>query len=184
MWPFELWLSPDICSGVASFKTSCFIVSLKSKQLCQFYPKHLIVIFTYWHLTLDKDIFFNNLITDSQLLSIIYALNFRDVFKMHIDISKISSFLAPWLEKLMATYSSPLPGKSHGWRSLVGCSPWGCEELDRNEWLHFHFSLFTFMHWRRKWQSTPVFLPGESQGPRSLVDLAAAAVAAPWWWRK
>ena len=26
------------------------------------------------------------------------------------------------------------------------------------------FSLFTFMHWRRKWQPTPVFLPGESQG--------------------
>ena len=30
-------------------------------------------------------------------------------------------------------------------------------------------SLFTFMHWRRKWQPTPVFLPGESQGPGSLV---------------
>ena len=30
-------------------------------------------------------------------------------------------------------------------------------------------SLFTFMHWRRKWQPTPVFLPGESQGPESLV---------------
>ena len=30
-------------------------------------------------------------------------------------------------------------------------------------------SLFTFMHWRRKWQSTPVFLPGESQGWGSLV---------------
>ena len=29
-------------------------------------------------------------------------------------------------------------------------------------------SLFTFMHWRRKWQPTPVFLPGESQGPGSL----------------
>ena len=29
--------------------------------------------------------------------------------------------------------------------------------------------LFTFMHWRRKWQPTPVFLPGESQGQRSLV---------------
>ena len=51
-------------------------------------------------------------------------------------------------------------------------------------------SLFTFMHWRRKWQPTPVFLPGESQGRGSLVgchlwgshrvrhdwsDLAAAA---------
>ena len=34
-----------------------------------------------------------------------------------------------------------LPGKSHGQRSLVGCSPWGREELDRTEQLHFHFSL-------------------------------------------
>ena len=34
-----------------------------------------------------------------------------------------------------------LPGKSHGWRSLVGCSPWGCEELDTTERLSFHFSL-------------------------------------------
>ena len=30
-------------------------------------------------------------------------------------------------------------------------------------------SLFTFVHWRRKWQPTPVFLPGESQGRGSLV---------------
>ena len=30
-------------------------------------------------------------------------------------------------------------------------------------------SLFTFMHWRRKWQPTPVFLPGDSQGWGSLV---------------
>ena len=34
-----------------------------------------------------------------------------------------------------------LPGKSHGWRSLVGCSPWGCKESDTTERLHFHFSL-------------------------------------------
>ena len=31
------------------------------------------------------------------------------------------------------------------------------------------FSLFTCMHWRRRWQPIPVFLPGESQGRRSLV---------------
>ena len=30
-------------------------------------------------------------------------------------------------------------------------------------------SLFTFMHWRRKWQPTPLFLPGKSQGQGSLV---------------
>ena len=34
-----------------------------------------------------------------------------------------------------------LPGNSHGWRSLVGCSPWGREESDMTERLHFHFSL-------------------------------------------
>ena len=43
----------------------------------------------------------------------------------------------------------------------------GVAELDTTERLHFHFSLFT--HWRRKWQPTPVFLPGESQGWGSLV---------------
>ena len=31
-----------------------------------------------------------------------------------------------------------LPGKSHGQRSQVGCSPWSCEELDTTERLHFH----------------------------------------------
>ena len=60
-----------------------------------------------------------------------------------------------------------LPGESHGWRSLEGCSPWGREELDMTEWTSL--SLFTFMHWRRKWQPTPGFLPGESQGRGSLV---------------
>ena len=34
-----------------------------------------------------------------------------------------------------------LPGKSHGWGSLVGFSPWGHWESDMTEWLHFHFSL-------------------------------------------
>ena len=34
-----------------------------------------------------------------------------------------------------------LPGKSHGWRSLAGCSPWGCWGLNTTERLHFHFSL-------------------------------------------
>ena len=34
-----------------------------------------------------------------------------------------------------------LPGKSHGWRSLVGYGPWGSEESDMTEQLHFHFAL-------------------------------------------
>jgi len=42
------------------------------------------------------------------------------------------------------------------WRAIVHGVP--------NSW-----TLFTFMHWRRKWQPTPVFLLGESQGQGSLV---------------
>ena len=38
----------------------------------------------------------------------------------------------------------------------------------RHDWAT-SLSLFAFMHWRRKWQPTPVFLPGESQGRGSLV---------------
>ena len=34
-----------------------------------------------------------------------------------------------------------LPGKPHGWGSLVGCNPWGRKESDTTERLHFHFSL-------------------------------------------
>ena len=45
-----------------------------------------------------------------------------------------------------------LPGKSHGWRSLVGCSPWGHEEPTQTRLSDF---TFTFMRRRRKWQPTP-----------------------------
>ena len=44
----------------------------------------------------------------------------------------------PWRKKWQPT-SVLLPGKSHGWRSLAGYSPWGCNELDMTEQLHFHF---------------------------------------------
>ena len=61
---------------------------------------------------------------------------------------------------------APLPGKSHGRESLVGCSPWGRKSQTRLSEFSFNF---TFMHWRRKWQPTPMTLPGESQGRVSLV---------------
>ena len=42
---------------------------------------------------------------------------------------------------MVPQYSSTLAWKIHGWRSLVGCSPWGRKESDPTERLHFHFSL-------------------------------------------
>ena len=73
-------------------------------------------------------------------------------------------------------------GRGDWWAAY---SPWCHKELDtttgepgglqsmgslrvRHDWAT-SLSLFTFMRWRRKWQPTPVFLPGESQGWGSLV---------------
>ena len=71
------------------------------------------------------------------------------------------------LEKAMATHSSTLawkipwteePGRLQSMGSLGVGHDWATS-----------LSLFIFMHWRRKWQPTPLFLLGESQGWRSLV---------------
>ena len=50
----------------------------------------------------------------------------------------------PWRRKWQPT-PVLLPGKSHGWRSLAGYSPWGCKESDTTERLHFLFFV-TFIH--------------------------------------
>ena len=52
----------------------------------------------------------------------------------------VSSYGTPWRRQWHPT-PVLLPGKSHGWRSLVGCSPWGRYQSDTTERLHFHFSL-------------------------------------------
>ena len=75
--------------------------------------------------------------------------------------------LASFSEKAMAPYSSTLawkipwteePGRLQSMGSVRVGHDWSTS-----------LPLFTFMHWRRKWQPTPVFLPGESQGWGSLV---------------
>ena len=67
----------------------------------------------------------------------------------------------------MAPHSSTL-----AWKILWMEEPGGLQSMGslrvQHDWAT-SLSLFTFMHWRRKWQPTPVFLPGESQGRGSLV---------------
>ena len=84
-----------------------------------------------------------------------------------------------WLSILRQWHPIPvlLSGKSHGWRSLVGCSLWVGHNWATS------LSLFTFMHWRRKWQPTPVFLPGESQD-RGACWAAVYGVAQSRTWLK
>ena len=66
-----------------------------------------------------------------------------------VSHSSTLAWKIPWMEEPGGLQSMGLLGVSHDWATS--------------------FSLFTFMHWRRTWQPTPVFLPWESQGQGSLV---------------
>ena len=70
----------------------------------------------------------------SGLTSVFYNKPFRTLWLLNLFIH---------VERRRQWHPTPvlLPGKSHGRRSLVGCSPWGRKESDSTEWLHFHFSL-------------------------------------------
>ena len=71
------------------------------------------------------------------------------------------------VEKAMAPHSSTLAWKIPWMEEPGGLQSMGSRRV-RHDWAT-SLSLFTFMHWRRKWQSTPGFLPGESQGQQSLM---------------
>ena len=75
-------------------------------------------------------------------------------------------------EKALAPHSSTL-----AWRIPWTEEPSGLQSMGslrvRHDWTT-SLSLFTFVHWRRKWQFTPVFLPEKSHGQRSLVGYS------PW----
>ena len=80
---------------------------------------------------------------------------------------KVMTHLDSILEKAMATHSSTLAWKIP-WTEEAGRLQSIGSLRVRHDWAT-SLSLFTFMHWRRKWQPTPVFLPGEWQGRGSLV---------------
>ena len=71
------------------------------------------------------------------------------------------------VEKAMTPHSSTLAWKIPWMEEPSRLQSMGSRRVG-HDWVT-SLSLFTFMHWRRKWQPTPVFLPGESQGRGSLV---------------
>ena len=91
-------------------------------------------------------------------------------FLLHVDRSLDLWFegdLCATSEKAMSPHSSTLAWKIPRAEESGRLQSMGSLGVG-HDWAT-SLSLFTFMHWRRKWQPTPVFLPGESQGRRSLV---------------
>ena len=72
--------------------------------------------------------------------------------------------------------------RSWWWTGRPGVLQFMGSQRDRHDWAT-SLSLFTFMHWRRKWQPTPVFLPGESQvtgEPGGLPSMGSHRVGHSW----
>ena len=80
---------------------------------------------------------------------------------------KVMTNLDSILEKAMAAHSSALAWKVPWTEGPGALQSMGSRRVG-DDWVT-SLSLFTFMHWRRQWQPTPVFLPEDSQGWRSLV---------------
>ena len=93
--------------------------------------------------------------------------NRRHIEKMCCQTWVLGSSSVTESEKAIATHSSTLAWKIPWMEEPGGLHFMGLLQV-RHNWAT-SFSLLTFMHWRRKWQPTPVFLPGESQGRGSLV---------------
>ena len=111
-----------------------------------------------WGPTESKSLFYTSV---SLLLSCIQSYCYH-LSKFHICVSKP---LDP--EQAMAPHSSTLAWKIPWMEEPGSLQSMGSLRVG-HDWAT-SLSLFTFMHWRRKWQSTPVFLPGESQGRGILV---------------
>ena len=90
-----------------------------------------------------------------------------DLFDLLGAQGTLKSFLQHHSSKAMAPHSSTLAWKIPWTEEPGGLQSMGSLQVGHN-WAT-SLSLFTFMHWRRKWQPTPELLPGESQGQGSLV---------------
>ena len=111
------------------------------------------------------------------LIQIFFVFNSQVLFKDTTGERRVKYFCRHWVyimwelrqtpEKAMAPHSSTLAWKISWTEKPGGLQSMGSLRVGHN-WAT-SLSLFTFMHWRKKWQPTPVFLPGESQGWRSLV---------------
>ena len=91
----------------------------------------------------------------------------NSIFKSRDITLPAKVHLVKAMEKAMAHHSSTLASKIPWTEEPGRLQSMGSLRVGHNSVTSL--SVFTFVHWRRKWQPTPVFLPGESQGQGSVV---------------
>ena len=167
-WSFRFSINPsNEYSGLISFRIDWFdLLALQGtlKSLLQHHsPKtsihqcsaFFIVQLSYPYMTTGKTIALTRQTIVGKIMSLLFNMLCRLVTEKGMALhSSTLAWKIPWMEEPGRLQSMGLLRVGHDWATLL--------------------SLFTFMHWRRKWQPTPVFLPGESQGWGSLVDCS------PW----
>ena len=96
--------------------------------------------FNYFESIVDKDLFY----IFSKMIKYLGIILKKCVRVVEVNL-KMQNKMKKSIHMVLRRQWHPtpvlLPGKSHGQRSLVGCSPWGRQELDTTERLHFPFSL-------------------------------------------
>ena len=171
---YKLWVLIFHSTNGHIFWISIFeyVCALCSECILNVCSHHFFLVYTeclcYCHHFFSLIKLFN--LSGPQLLwlpSIIPIYEMGIIVIVHGVIVRTSTYIYTYTEKAMAPHSSPLawkipwteePGRLQSMESLRVGHDWATS-----------LSLFTLMHWRRKWQPTPVFLPGEPQGQGSLV---------------
>ena len=140
---------------MALFLTS---LSLRNIALCTCAPSSVSILLQFLHLACFPDL--TTVRCWAEILGVPMSLKFF-IFSGFMPKSGTAE------EKAVAPHSSTLAWKIPWTEEPGGLQSMGSLRVG-HDWAT-SLSLFTFMHWRRKWQPTPVFLPGESRGRGSLV---------------
>ena len=131
-WSFSFSISPSKeHPGLISFRMDCLDLLAVQRTLKSLLQHHSSKASILWCSALFIVQLSHPYMTTGKTIALT-----RWTFGLQLQSSKDLTWRRQWQPTPVL-----LPRKSHGWRSLIGCSPWGCEESDTTERLHFHFSL-------------------------------------------
>ena len=161
-WSFSFSISPsNEYSGLTSFRMDWLDLLAVQETLKSCLQHHSSKASVLWHSAFFMVQLSHPYMTTGKTIALTRQTFFGKVTSLLFNM--LSRFV---MERAMAPHSSTLAWKIPCMEDPGGLQSMGSLRV-RRDWAT-SLSLFTFMHWRRKWQPTPVFLPGADRG--SLVS--------------